>query len=152
MDMFQAVFLNEKDTFASHVHEVDINIIDEFGRNLLHVAIAYDHNEIAAELIRRGIDVNRQDSRGQTPLHAAAWYQNVELTRLILENGGDVAVKDVDGNTPLWAAVINPRRDYRVVELLRQHGADSRDRNNYGKSPLEVAEEINESRLVALLS
>ena len=149
MDMFQIVRLHETDDFYLHIDHVDINLVNEYGQNLLHEAIAYGRNDLAEELIRAGIDVNHRSSDGRTPLHTAAWYQNRELTGLILASGGNVSVKDVDGNTPLWAAVINPRRDYRVVELLVEHSADPCDKNNYGKSPLDVATEVNETSLLA---
>lgn len=151
MDIFQTVKLNQEREFSSAIDKTEINVINEFGQNMLHMAVAGGANSIGKELVRRGIEVNRQDSKGQTPLHYAAVHASSELAKAILEAGGDVSIKDSYGNTPLWSAVFNARGKHDLVKLMMRFGPDPKSKNKAGKSPLDFARQINDEALIAIL-
>lgn len=149
MNIFGALRRNEPEYYAN-TDRVDINI-KEFGQNLRHQAIAQRKTQIALDLIDRGIDLNCQDHNGQTPLHFLGMHPNRELADRILESGGNLSVRDIYGNTPLWTAVANPKRDYDLIQVLVDHGADPASTNNVGKAPIDVAEQSQDERLKSIL-
>jgi len=151
MDIFSDLRAGDEKAFWAKIDKVDINIVNESGSNLLHVAIARKNVKIALDLIERGIDVNYQNAQGQTPLHHAAAFQLAELVQAILSAGGKVSTTDIHGNTPLWTAVAKPKRNHEIVKLLLEAGGDPEVKNKAGMSPLDIAEQINSEALIALL-
>jgi uncharacterized protein len=152
-DLFQMIRINASSTVAALQSATDINVRQDDGQNLLHMAIAYGNQPVICELFKLGIDVNAQDSRGQTPLHYAATRQNVDAAELILSNGGDMSVRDSHGNSALWSAVFSARGNYGVVKALLSHGGGhlSVVKNKHGKSPIEFAVQISDCELTELL-
>lgn len=131
---------------------VDIDCCNEYKQNLLQEAIAACKNDIAKDLINRNIDLNHQDSNGQTPLHYCAQYLNIEIARLLLSKNADINVEDAYGNNPLWTAVFNARGDYRMVELFIEYNANIHHLNKAGRSSLDFAKQIDDTKLVQILS
>lgn len=154
VDYFQAVRRDGRDAVSVLKALSDVNIRNDDGENLLHVAIVYSNHDAAVELIQRGIDVNAQDRMGRTPLHYAAAHQSAVAARQILDHGGDFAITDEHGNTPLWTAVFNARGNYDVVVALIDRGATkvAQVKNKHGRSPIDFATQIGDAELVRLLS
>ncbi len=150
-DIFQIVRCGEFEIYKSEIDKLDINVINEFGQSLLHEAITSKREEIALDLISRGIDVNRKDSKEQTALHFLGFHPNIKITENILENGGDLSIKDVYGNTPLWYAVFNARGNYDLVKTLLKLKPDVNSKNKAGRSPLDFANQIKDNALISLL-
>lgn len=149
--LFNAVRNESIDTINLHALKDNLNLINEFGQNLLHEAIAHGNDEVSIALIELGIDLNHQDSKGQASLHYAAARNQAEVVARILTQGGDVTVTDSFGNQPLWTAVFNARGNYRTVSALLAHGADTAHRNKAGRSPLDFAQQIQDTELILLL-
>ena len=132
---------------------VDINILSPSGKGLLHSAAGKSGSiEMAAELIRRGIDLNHQDEDGSTALLIATVWKRRDVAEAILEAGGRVDISDKHGNQPLWYAIFDPHCDYEMIELLLRWGANLQHRNNFGKSPLDLAQVKNIGKDVRILS
>jgi ankyrin repeat protein len=105
--LFIAVSRNLSTTALTPLLErtADINLPQEHGKTLLHVAAAGRSPEVVQLLLERQADVNRKDSRGNTPLHIAAQFQGVqEVIRLLLTFGADLTLQNDDGNTALLLA------------------------------------------------
>ena len=83
----------------------DINIKYQSGWTPLHLALQFNHMEIASVLVNHGPDVNAKNKDGRTPLHLAVQVESKDLTNAILEKGADVNVKDNRGFTSLHLAV-----------------------------------------------
>lgn len=153
MDLFAMIRrTNDIAQILAGLDAVNINVVENGGQNLLHTAIAYKKPEVGVELINRQIDVNHRDDKGMTPLHYTAWHFSPQLAELILEHGGDPNICDCHGNNPLWYAIQFAKGHYDLVELLFDAGADVTTGNRHGKSPLDLAGQINDSRLVELLT
>lgn len=152
INIFDIVEYGNVEAYKSYVEEIDINTTNNNGVSLLHKAIAYNHPEIAIDLLNRSIDVNIQDNKGQSSLHYLGFFQNLDLAKAIIDSGGDLEMKDNFGNTPLWYAVFNARGNYAFVKLLMQHKANPNSINNAGKTPLDFAAQIRDQRLVEILS
>lgn len=137
--------------YRNCIGRFDINITNEDGVSLLHKAIAYQHSEIAMDLIRRSINVNIQDNNGQSSLHYLGFFKNLEIAKEIIINGGNLELKDDFGNTPLWYAVFNARGNYDFVELLVKNKANPNSMNKAERTPQNFAYQINDQRLIEIL-
>lgn len=131
--------------------KLDIDNIDEFGRNLLQEAICSCQESVAKDLINNGIDINHQDNMGQTPLHTCAQLGNITIAKLLLQKRAKVNVIDAYGNTPLWYAVFYARDDYQMVKLFLKYGADTHHKNKAHRSPIDFAQQIEDTDLVKIL-
>lgn len=151
-DVFQAVRRDERKLFHAIISQIDINVLNDRGQNLLHEAIACDNQELAEELVTRGVNINHQDENGQIPLHFAAHHHNAAIAELILKQKGRLDVEDKYGNQPLWTAVFDARGDYRMVKLFLGNGADPLHKNSAGRSPVDFAVQIKDQSLVSLLN
>jgi len=129
-----------------------INKPNENGSSLLHLAIAGSKFEIATFLIEMGIDVNLQNKDGQTALHLIAQIQDVAVAKAILEHGGDINIRDKYGNNAMWTAVFNCKgRLYDMVELYMKHSPDLDTKNKAGRSPVDFAKQVENSKLLGML-
>lgn len=72
-------------------------------------------------------------------MHFAAQEGSVTVAQLLLQQHARVDQTDRFGNTPLWTAVFNSRGDGRLIDLLRQGGADPLKANHSGQTPLGLA-------------
>lgn len=131
--------------------KLDIDSINEFGRNLLQEAICAYQESTAKDLINNGIDVNHQDNMWQTPLHYCAQLCNITIAELLLQRGAKVNVIDAYGNTPLWYAVFYARDDYQMVKLFLKYGADTHHKNKAHRSPIDFAQQIEDTDLIKIL-
>lgn len=152
-DFFQAVRRDGPGALSLLEGLDDVNIRNKDDENLLHVAVAFANVDAAVELIKRGIDVNAANRKGATPLHYACVHQNATIAQQILDHGGDFEVVDEHGNTPLWTAVFNARGKYDVVNVLLAKGAakTAHHKNKHGRSPIDFATQIGDTRLVKLM-
>lgn len=55
---------------------------------------------------------------------------------MLLENGADIHARDVYGNTPLLRT--RPVAPKEVFEILLNHGADPKEKNDFGVSALDI--------------
>lgn len=120
---------------------VNINGIDVYGYNALHIASSKGLTDIAFLLVQSDIDLNMQDKNGQTILHYAAEYNQVELAKVVLSRGANLSIEDKHGNEPLWTAVFNDKgRNDRIeiIKLFLENGANVNHRNKVGKSPKDI--------------
>ena len=151
-EIFSIIRVGTYEQYEKNIVVVDIDCCNEYKQNLLQEAIAASKNDIAKDLINRDIDINHQDSNGQVPLHYCAQYLNIEIARLLLSKNADINIEDAYGNNPLWTAVFNARGDYRMVELFIEYNANIYHLNKAGRSPLDFAKQIDDTKLVQILS
>ncbi len=150
MDIFQIIRNDNEETITSALENIDIHIVNGRNENLLHTAIAYKP-EIASILIDRNVDVNHHDEKGETPLHYCAAYGYYEIALKIIRNGANINIKDKFGNNPIWVAAFNARGKYDIVKLFKMNGGDAANKNNFGSSAIDFANQINDIELLKIL-
>ena len=139
------------DQYLKSIRSAGVNCQNEYGQNLLQEAIGANRDEVAVDLVSRGIDINHQDNRGMSPLHYCAQYLDIQIAELLLKNKADVNTVDSYGNNPLWTAVFNANDDCKMVRLLVKHGADANHKNKAGRSPIDFAQQIEDADMVKIL-
>jgi ankyrin repeat protein len=102
-DIFEILLLDSR---------ANINMKDNFGRTLLHLAVNYDDLRAVASLAReKRVDVDCPDFLGETPLmlaaklHAGDQPNNVEIQCLLLRSKAMVDQRDQRGHSVLSHAV-----------------------------------------------
>jgi hypothetical protein len=152
---------------------------ESFFESLLHRAVtqtydirpdkykADDLKKVSILLDFKGIDVNILNSDGRTPLMVT---RSVKCVKLLLAHPGiKVNAVDQEGRTALWhaAALGSKADDYekryhgkeynakdalKICMLLFSAGADETIADEYGKTVVEVAEDVGFRSLVDVLS
>ena len=86
-----------------------------------------------------------------TPLIVATYYRQAQVVNLLLNYQADVSTKGAWGLTPLHWITILSSEDIRhgnfevaeiLAEILLEHGADLKAKDDYGNTPLELAKKI----------
>ncbi|KAI9825481.1 MAG: hypothetical protein M1826_006977 [Phylliscum demangeonii] len=94
---------------------------DEHGYSLLHAAAAYDHADLARQLVRDyGLDPNVRDADGETALFQT---ERVAMARLLVEElGVDAGARDAEGmraHEKMMEELDGGEEGLRVVAYLR---------------------------------
>jgi ankyrin repeat protein len=174
---YAASFGWREEVFFLLDNKADVNAKNIDGTTPLLFS-AYANNQTLAEpLIAHKADVNVKDNKGVTPLHWAARMHNADMVELLLTNKADIDARDNNGETPLhWAAKTlsdatagllkhgkwntddwlsfsnSLDEEYTgVAGLLLTNKADVNATNNNGETPLHLATDIGEQRMVDLL-
>ncbi|HEX7254772.1 MAG TPA: ankyrin repeat domain-containing protein [Gaiellaceae bacterium] len=115
---------------AGRVHQLlllEPGFVDQWspdGFTALQLAAFFGHEEVAAELLRRGADVHavaRNPLRVQA-LHSAAAGGHTEVARLLLEHGADPNARQEGGFAPIHSAAQSGNEE--LYDLLLASGAD----------------------------
>jgi ankyrin repeat protein len=114
-------------------------MVDREGRFELHYCALEGTADQARALLAEGQDTDLGDRDGFVPLHLAAQQGNLEVAEALLEAGAAVDAVDKHGNTPLFVAVFTSQGRGDVIQLLRRHGADPRNVNGSGQTPVGLA-------------
>lgn len=96
--------------------------------------------------------VNRITCQRVIPLCFAMWssldYRFEKVKRLIEEEACDVNESDLEGFCPLHYAAIYGRIE--ACKLLLSHGADCTRKNNFGKTPADLAQDVRVQLMIKL--
>jgi len=96
--------------------------------------------------------VNRITCQRVIPLCFAMWssldYRFEKVKRLIEEEACDVNESDLEGFCPLHYAAIYGRIE--ACKLLLSHGADCTRKNNFGKTPADLAQDGRVQQMIKL--
>lgn len=121
----------------------------------LHMAVELDRPQLLEYLMLdgRGVDLNAANARGESALHVcfSGGRCNLNALRdLLNQRGIFVNSQDADGNSALHCAVAQRNAD--AVQLLMEHGANSKLKNAQRKTPMYMAQkEANDRRINEIL-
>ncbi|MFI3201093.1 MAG: ankyrin repeat domain-containing protein [Eubacteriales bacterium] len=127
-----------------------IDEVDDEGRTpLLHGLANCGVNSIDfwSELVEKGANVNAIDNHGNNALLLSV--HNVNATKYLIEHGADVNGQNNMGMTPVINGVLNNKLE--VVKLLVEQEADIELMDNQGRSPLSIASEKGNEKMMNVL-
>ena len=104
------------------------------GFTALHLAAFFGHQDVAAELLRRGADANAvaRNPMQVQPLHSAAAADHTGICRLLLDHGADPNSRQEGGFRPIHAAAQNGNDE--LYDLLVERGADQEGATDDGRT------------------
>lgn len=82
-NIFTAVKKGNIEHLSKYLETVDINVVDEDGKTLLHLACEYKHEEVVKMLLNSGIDKSRHDYDGRDALNYAKLSGNKKIIDLL---------------------------------------------------------------------
>lgn len=123
---------------------------DKHGQTIFHEVARSWHTDVAQFLITQGADINQVDKFGRAPLHVAAAANYGEMVEFLLTKGADISLKTAgELQTPIHFAAKNDAA--LSLQVLINFGADQTSKDYKGRTPLQVAAELNRSKTAKLL-
>lgn len=123
------------------------------GRPLLLSVVAQGglaaKSEKVEALLQAGANPNQGDDNGFTPLYAATLTGDTSMMELLVKKGAKVDGLTSKGNTPLHGAIAVGKTEAAI--WLLEHGANPSIRSKGGQTGRELAEQRNNTELVAFL-
>ncbi|XP_030076133.1 protein phosphatase 1 regulatory subunit 16A [Microcaecilia unicolor] len=113
----------------------DLNVQDEHGVSLLHIASANGYLGSAELLLANKARVSVRDSDGWTPLHAASCWGQIHLVELLVAHDADLNAKSSLEETPLDVCGDDEVRR-RLLDLKHKHEAIMKSHDRH-KSALQ---------------
>ncbi|XP_046574271.1 serine/threonine-protein phosphatase 6 regulatory ankyrin repeat subunit B-like [Haliotis rubra] len=128
-----------------------LSVVDDRGRNILHVACLSDNVDLVKDLISHGIaDIESRGEDGATPVMYAAEKGNKRVVDLLVNKGCKLSVVDDRGRNILHVACLSD--NVHIVEDLFLLGiADIESRGKDGGTSVMYAAEQGNKRVVDLL-
>ena len=121
-------------------HGAQIDAVDEFGQQPLHLTCSHGYTHSCIVLINHGADTNALNRIEQMPLHTAAeWSDDSKICEILLEHGAKINAADEAGNQPLHLACYQGCTE--AVKLMVSCGANTNAVNKCGQTPLHAAAE-----------
>jgi ankyrin repeat protein len=116
----------------------DVNLADKNGQTRLMLAARDGDLPAVQALLSNGTDVNVADEDGWTALMSAAENGHLTTVRALLGVSGiNIDAQKSDGVTALYLAAANGKDD--IVKALINKGADVNITDNYGRTPMMIA-------------
>ncbi|CAG8487021.1 8074_t:CDS:10 [Ambispora gerdemannii] len=104
-------------------HPNNISLQNVTKHTMLHLAVLLNFEQLAANLIERGINLNAIDHYGFTALHYAAWTGKTEIVRLLLAAGSGDVIRNYNDQCAVDLARIGRYED--IVNLIDHYQHDS---------------------------
>lgn len=138
------------DLFIRCGANIHIKDDDGNGRLPLHWAIQEGCIDVVKILIKNGADIDcRENGDGYTPLNIAVSEGYNELVSLLISSGADVNAKFYCNTTALHTACAWERTE--IVALLLENNANPFVKDSEGKTPLDIAIEVDNKIIIKLL-
>lgn len=133
------------------------------------IAFMCGKQNVVKYLLEKGADINQQDRHGHTLLHLAALEDNEEMISYLLEHGANINQKDNYGQTSLhFSTYCSCSRDEEIekpsdrkgkekkdkakmMKYLIEHGADVNGKDKNGLTPLKIAKQKENERVIEYL-
>ena len=140
--------------------DLDINEKDSNGDTALHLATGYQvgpdakHLKLISEikivrlLLTNKADVNMKNNSEDTPLTIASHYCETDMIQLLLDYKANGNLENNEGNNALHYAVYCP---LPFVKLLIENRTPMNKKNLEGKTPLAIAKEAKNTKVISYL-
>ena len=127
------------------------------GNYALKSAVFMCDIEVALLLLERGAKTDMRDGEGKSLLmdvrdHIIKTSTAVQMTKLLLDYGAPIGMRDNEGRDALLHAVYSQPRDYEVIGLLLEAGADPTLKPDHGSDAKSFLQQNTTYVLVSLLT
>lgn len=114
----KVVYKGDLQFFSMLVDELeDINIQNNYGWTLLHIAIRREQTEMVELLLEKGADIDKVDGVGWTPLMESIMDDKPSLCKLLVESGADKSIANARGVTaPMLAQKFGRTNMYEYLQ------------------------------------
>ncbi|MCK5860875.1 MAG: ankyrin repeat domain-containing protein, partial [Candidatus Hydrogenedentes bacterium] len=123
-----------------------VNSSDVTGTMPLHLAAERGHIVNVRHLVNKDADIFARDNQGAYPLHRSMKYGHWGPAQFFILRSVPVNALDNGKNTALHLAALGGYQ--RIVKLLLNYGADFTRKNILGKTPLVVAMDAMNERVL----
>lgn len=127
-------------------------IYKPYHESYLHVAIRAERNDIAYDLLERGIDVNIQDKRGNTAAGYLIGKKDWIFLKKLLSYGVNPNLQNNFKNTLLWDVLLYTKpgsaERYEVAEELLKIGSNPKNKNVKGNSPFSMVVSEKDEKMI----
>ncbi|KAK1795871.1 hypothetical protein P4O66_008970, partial [Electrophorus voltai] len=131
--------------------KADLHARDLQARTALHWAAAHGKAAVVKLLLSAGAHANATEKDRKTPLHLAAMAGHAEAVSSLLARKAKAGAKDMDGCSALHYAAGNGHADVAAALLAAGRNKNVDERNAWRRTPLHLAAERGQGRLVDLL-
>jgi hypothetical protein len=115
----------------------------------LFMAAVNGNNAQIGKLLAQGLDVNVSNSERETALHMAAARGHYSTVIYLINNGAYPTARTVKNWIPLHHAV--RFRHHNIANFLVKRGSPVGERTSDGLSVVDMARNVNDHRLLAIL-
>ncbi len=120
------------------------NIANKDGDTPLHFAVRHGRHNNAEQLIKVGANLNVGNKRGETPIFECAKTGDIGIMRLLYASGSNHYDKNNGGDNLINMCVKECKPSANKVTMIRfllDRGLDVEDKNNEGKTGLEIVKD-----------
>ena len=115
----------------------------------LFIAAVNGNNAQIGKLLAQGLDINVSNSERETALHMAAARGHYSTVIYLINNGAYPTARTIKNWIPLHHAV--RFRHYNIANFLVKRGSPVNEKTSDGLSAIDMARNINDYRLLAIL-
>ncbi|XP_067660836.1 ankyrin repeat domain-containing protein 50-like [Haliotis asinina] len=128
----------------------DINLVDKFGSNILHLASLGGDVEVMKHVLSKNmLDINGRVTCGKTAVMMAAENRHKEMVEFLVDQGADVSLVDGTGDNILHCACRGGNAEV-VKYILLQEKVDINSLGHHQKTPLMIAGERGHTEVLQL--
>ncbi len=111
-------------------------------KNIMHAALNTGRPAMVQYLLNKGVNINMRLNHGIPLLQIANNNEHPQVMALLLAAGADVNAANDAGLTALHWAIQKDAREqsWQKVKLLLDNGADLHQKDAYGRTPLDCAD------------
>lgn len=141
---YLAVTRGDLEQVERHIHwQTDINSVLPPGNYALHDAAEKGRFILVELLLESGADTEVTDKQQHTPLEVAVLHGRTQLAKLLIQSGAKFNPDDI-----LLKAANAGVEDRDIVEFLKKSGATLEVTDEQGNTPLMLAVQTDNHRLV----
>ena len=128
----------------------------DISQNAIFLAARGGHIDIVEFFLVRGTNINAPgELYSKTLLMEASWWGHPSLVHFLIKEGSQINLINENGYTALAEAISNSNEDFlsqfEIVKILVENGADIHLTGKFKMTPLMLAVEVNDKRIIEYL-
>ena len=135
----------------------DIQETNEENETALELAVENNNFDVIRELVAMGTDLEIKNEVRPPLLFKNLMYKDgLKTIEFLVNLGANIDAQDMDGNTILMRSIIyyslaDDERYEEIIKFLIRRGASLNIKNLYGKTALDIIDELESEKLTKLI-